>query len=239
MPVSTRDIALELDGTPCTGQLAWNKDSASSRPGILVAHTIRGRTAFEDEKARNLAELGYAALSIDLYGDHTRDDPIDEMRSHMNDLRDDRPGLASRLLSWHAALKAAPEVRSSRTAAIGFCFGGLCVLDLARANTDIAGVVSFHGILKPPAVVADTSATRVLVLHGWDDPLAPPEDVLTLSEELTRLGVDWQLHAYGNTVHAFTNPQAGDSSAGTVYNPAADRRSHAAMRDFLAELFVD
>ena len=242
MEISTREVAFEHDGVAGSGLLAWDAHRDDARPGVLVAHTIRGRTAFEEQKARDLAEQGYAALAIDLYGESTRGSGLDAMREHMNAFLSDRGRLRSRLLGWHSVLTSEPEVDAARTAAIGFCFGGLCVLDLARADAGLDGVASFHGLLAPPPKAmggATATSTRVLVLHGWDDPLAPPDDVLALAAELTALGADWQLHAYGSTMHAFTNPAAGDSVAGTVYNPAADRRSHAAMQAFLAELFSD
>ncbi len=240
MAVVTRELHCRHEGVPCSGLLAWDDDSGGPRPGVLVAHTIRGRTAFEEDKARSLAAAGYAALAIDLYGDHTRDAPPDEFRSHMNAYLDDRRALIERLRDWHTLLADAVEVDAANTAAIGFCFGGLCALDLARAGIEVCGVASFHGLLKPPPEPPATATNAsVLVMHGWDDPLAPPEDVLALAGELTALGADWQLNAYGHTLHAFTNPNADDTGAGTVYNAAADRRSEAALMAYLDELFAD
>jgi dienelactone hydrolase len=114
----------------------------------------------------------------------------------------------------------------------------MCVLDLARSGADLRGVAAFHAVLRPP----DTAATaairaRVLLLHGWDDPLATPDSVLALTRELSDKGADWQIHVYGNTLHAFTNPTANNREAGTVYDARANRRSWTAMADFLAELF--
>ena len=112
------------------------------------------------------------------------------------------------------------------------------MLDIARTGEDIAGVVSFHGLFAPPGNVdGNRVKARVLALHGWDDPMARPDSVLALAEELTSMGADWQLHAYGNTMHAFTNPAASDPEMGTVYDAAADRRSWEAMKNFLDELF--
>jgi dienelactone hydrolase len=131
-----------------------------------------------------------------------------------------------------------PEVDAAHTAAIGFCFGGLSVLDLARTGADVAGVVSLHGIFVPPGNTDGNRITaRVLALHGWEDPLATPEEVVGLASELTSMGADWQIHAYGNTTHAFTNPAADDWEGGKQYNAAADRRSWTATENFLAELF--
>ena len=235
MAVETRELTGPHDGIDCAGLLAFDADIDRPRPGVLVAHTIRGRTGFEEQKARELAALGYVALAIDLYGVAARGSAIDDLRARMNAYLDDRERLTARLLDWHRTLSALKEVAAGRTAAIGFCFGGLCALDLARSGTDIDGVASFHGLLKPPPGNIDGPvAAKVLVLHGWDDPLAPPDDVIALASEMTRRGADWQIHAYGNTLHAFTNPQAG-----TVYNAAADRRSKASMKAFLAEVFAD
>jgi dienelactone hydrolase len=239
LAVRTREITCSHDGIDCAGLLAWDADAGLPRPGVLVAHTIRGRTAFEEDRARALAATGYVALAIDLYGLDSRHDSIDDLRTRMNAYLSDRGRLKHRLLDWFEMLRSADEVADAQTAAIGFCFGGLCALDLARSGVDIGGVASFHGLLTPPpGGEHDRIAAKVLVLHGWDDPLAPPDDVIALASELTARGADWQLHAYGHTQHAFTNPQADDTSAGTVYNAAADRRSYAAMQSFLAEVFA-
>ncbi len=238
MSIRTRPVDYDDGNIAYEGTLAWDDASDGPRPGILVVHTIRGRSAFEEGKAEALARLGYAAFAIDLYGRDVIGTGEDNTRSHMNALKADRDALQRRLSLSLRVLKEQAEVDERRTAAIGFCFGGLCVLDMARIGEDLAGVVSFHGLLDAPDNRPDNNIdARVLVLHGWDDPLATPDSVLALSEELTAAGADWQLHAYGNTVHAFTNPMANDESRGTVYAAAADRRSWVAMKNFLDELF--
>ena len=129
-------------------------------------------------------------------------------------------------------------VDEARTAAMGFCFGGLCVLDLARIGTDIRGVISFHGLFIPPGNTDGTKIkARVLALHGNDDPMAPPESVLALEKELTQAGADWQIHVYGNAMHSFTNPDANNPQMGTVYNENADKRSWVTLKNFLEEIF--
>lgn len=220
------------------GRLVWDDAWHEPRPGVLVAHTIAGRTAFEENKAGMLAELGYVGFAIDVYGKGTQSTDLVINKSRMDVLKSDRSGLQRRLLIALATLREQSEVDQSKTAAIGFCFGGLCVLDIARAGSDIAGVASVHGIFTPPEnAPGRTIAAKVLVLHGWDDPLAAPEAVVALADELTAAGADWQLHAYGNTMHAFSNPAASDPNGGKAYNENADRRSWAATRYFLAELF--
>lgn len=238
MAIQTRLIEYADSERPYEGLLTWDDAIAVSRPGILVAHTIRGRTAFEESKARDLAALGYAAFALDVYGQSELGKDEANQRAQMQGLLADRGALLARLsLSLHT-LRNQPEVDEQRVAAIGFCFGGLCVLDLARSGENLAGVTSFHGLLTPPAKASGKPVkAKVLVLHGWDDPMATPESVIALADELTAAPADWQLHAYGNTVHAFTNPAAADTDRGTVYNAAADRRSWAAMTQFLHELF--
>ena len=220
------------------GRLAWDDARAGPRPGILVAHAWGGRSASEDEKADRLAAMGYAALAIDLYGKGRRGAGPRENAALMQPFLDDRAMLQRRMRAALDTLRAQSEADAGKIAAIGYCFGGMCVLDLARTGADVAGVVSFHGLFAPPGnTAANTIRARVLALHGWDDPMAAPDSVLALADELSAMGADWQLHAYGNTMHAFSNPAANNPEMGTVYDAAADRRSWQAMTNFLDELF--
>jgi dienelactone hydrolase len=228
-----------VDGdTTLEGLVAWDDSYAGARPGVLVSHTWGGRSDFEDGKARDLAGLGYTAFALDLYGKGVRGSSPEENSALMQPLLDDRQKLQDRLLVSLNAMRALDEVDPARVAAVGFCFGGLCVIDIARTGEDIAGVVSFHGLFGAPG---NTSGNRVsakiLILHGWDDPMATPDQAVSLAAELSAMGADWQLHGYGNTVHAFSNPNANDPTRGTVYDATADARSWAAMRNFLSELF--
>ena len=224
--------------TVLEGRLAWDDDFAGPRPGILVSHAWSGRSAFEDGKADALARLGYVAFALDLYGKGVRGASPDENAALMKPFIDDRVMLQQRLIRSLDTLRVQPEVDADRVAAIGFCFGGLCVLDIVRSGAELSGVVSFHGLLSSPGNTRGNLArARVLVLHGWDDPMATPDAVLGLATEMTELGADWQLHAYGNTQHAFTNPAANDPERGTVYDEVADGRSWQAMTNFLNEIF--
>ena len=155
----------------------------------------------------------------------------------MNELNADRVLLRDRMLGAHALLKNMPAVDAARTAAIGFCFGGKCVLDLARAGADIAGGVSFHGVYEAPPFPNATITAKLLVCHGWEDPIAPPEATVGLAKELTEAGCDWQIHAYGHTGHAFTDESVHMPEKGLAYSADADRRSFRAMVNFLEELF--
>jgi dienelactone hydrolase len=219
------------------GYLAYDDARPGPLPAVLVAHTWAGRNDFVLDKANQLAALGYAGFALDLYGDAKVGEGAEACSALMMPFMEDRALLQRRMLAALAAVRGFPEVDAGRVAAMGFCFGGLCVLDLARTGADLRGVASFHGLLKPPGNTAGRSiGAKVLVMHGHDDPMVPVADVVALEEELTQAGADWQVHAYGHTVHAFTNPQANDPGCGTVYNAAADRRSWQSLVNFLAEV---
>jgi dienelactone hydrolase len=218
--------------------VAQPKDSEGPRPCVLLAHEWSGLNGSMRAKAEMLARLGYVGFALDVYGKGVRGSEIGDNSHLMDPLMADRALLRRRLLAGLAAARRHPSVDAKRLAAIGYCFGGLCVLDLARAAPpDLRGVVSFHGVLQPPNLGAQAPITaRVLVLHGWDDPLAPPAAVEALARELTGAGAPWELHAYGHAVHAFTFVGANMPERGIVHHPEADRRSWAAMSTFLSEV---
>jgi dienelactone hydrolase len=235
--IQTRAFDYEIDGKTYEAVLA-NPDR-SAQPGVLICHAWAGRSAFEVDKAKALAALGYTGIAIDLYGKGVLGSSTEENQALMTPFVEDREMLRTQLLAIIDVVKQQPEVDATKIAAIGFCFGGLCVLNIARAGADIKGVVSIHGLFGTPGnSPGATIKTKILALHGWDDPMAPPDDVIAFTKEMTEAGVDWQLHAYGGTMHAFTNPEANDPGFGTVYNPDADRRSWIAMANFLEELFA-
>lgn len=206
-------------------------------PVVIVAHAWGGLGEFEKEAARRLAGRGYAAFALDVYGKGKRGNSPEENSALMTPLVSDRATLQGRLARAIEAASDQPGVDAAKTAAIGFCFGGLCVLDMARMGADLSGVVSFHGLLGAAPNLPDPKPTaKVLALHGWDDPLAKPGDVVAFGEEMTGAGADWQLHGYGGTVHAFTNPAANDRASGNFYDPKVTRRAWAASDDFLNEV---
>jgi len=217
---------------------AYDDAIAGRRPAVLINHAWGGRDQFVANKAVKLAELGFVGFALDMYGKGVLGSGLEENAKLMQPFMDDRAMLQKRISAALAAVRLLPWVDDKKIAAIGFCFGGLCVLDLARSGADIKGVVSFHGLLGAPGNTEGTRIkAKVLALHGHDDPMAPPEQVLAFEQEMTRTGADWQVHVYGNTMHAFTNPIANDPGFGTVYYADADKRSWIAMKNFLEEIF--
>ena len=218
------------------GFLCYDESQPGPRPAVIINHMWGGRDEFVERKARRLAWSGYACFALDNYGKGKRGGTPELNAALMAPFMKDRAMLRTRLLAGLAAVKALPIVDSKRIAVMGFCFGGLCALDFARANADVRGVVSFHGMLKTSGLTEPKINARVLMMHGYDDPLAPPEDLLAVAREFTAAGADWQIHAYGQTVHAFTNPAANNRAGGMQYDEAADRRSWHALEEFLGEV---
>ena len=234
--MAERYVEYEHEGVLLEGFFAWDEHRRGPLPGVLVSHAWAGRGDFECDKARALAGLGYCGFALDLYGKGVRGTSTEENAKLMQPFLENRAMLQSRLATALETMRAQDEVDAARTAAIGFCFGGLCVLDLARSGSDVRGVVSLHGLFAPPGNTSGNRiSAKVLALHGHEDPMVPPDAVNALETELTEAGADWQIHVYGNAMHAFTNPEANDPSFGTVYNADADRRSWITLRSFLEE----
>lgn len=199
-----------------------------------------GLNDYAKHRADQLAELGYIAFAADIYGDGKIAANREEAGKLAGSYKNDRPLLRARVAAGLATLKAQPGVTGDKIAAIGYCFGGTAVLELARSGADIAGVVSFHGGLDTPTSQdAKNIRAKVLALHGADDPYVPADQVAAFENEMRQAGVDWQLIVYGGAVHGFTNPANGtDNSKGAAYNALADARSWVAMQQFFNELFA-
>jgi dienelactone hydrolase len=239
MTIQSNTIAY-LDGdVVLEGFFAYDDAIIGQRPVVLIHHAWAGRDEFVAEKAKQLAALGYLAFATDMYGKGILGSGPEQNSQLMQPFMQDRSKLQKRLLAALATVKLMPWADNHKIAAIGFCFGGLCALDLARTGVDIRGVVSFHGLLVAPDNIPEPEIkAKVLVLHGHDDPLGPPDHVLALQNELSLAGADWQVHTYGRTMHAFTNPVANNPDSGMVYKPIADQRSWLAMQNFLSEVFA-
>lgn len=238
--IHTEAIAYQQGETVLEGYLAYDEANNKPRPGVLVVHAWKGLGEHEKESARKLAKLGYVALAADIYGKGVRPTTNEEAATQAQIYRSDRQLLRDRANAGVKVLQEHPLTQANKIGAIGYCFGGGTVLELARSGAPVAGVVSFHGNLDTPNPEdANNIQGRVLVLHGADDPFVPNEQVQAFMQEMRDANVDWQLVMYGGTVHSFTHADAGDDPAkGTAYNADADRRSWEAMQDFFAEIFA-
>lgn len=226
------------DGTTTmVGRVFHDPAHGDTQPGLLLAPAFAGPGPLEMQRAQDLAAMGYTVLVVDYYGDgrHTTDREV--AVQWMANLNQNRPVLALRMNAALDALKAQPAVDADRTGALGFCLGGKAVLDLARSGADTRAVVPIHGLFDAPPTVKDYRAA-VLVLHGWDDPLAKPEAFIELTQELTTHCADWQTLAFGHTGHSFTNPNANMPDAGMAYSERAFARSWRILSDFLTEQLV-
>jgi dienelactone hydrolase len=238
--MQTRDVDYRCDEVNLRGFLALD-DHSGPRPGVLVFHEGLGLGEFAMERARRLAALGYVALAADMFGDRRQASNLQEVATLVGGLRAAPEMLRARGRAALATLAALPQVDATRIAAIGFCFGGSVVLELAREGADLRAVVSFHGVLgtKLPAQPGRVKAS-VLVCTGAEDPLAPPEQVAEFENEMRAGQVrDWQVIAYGNTLHGFTNPAADGTMLRTaLYSEQADRRSWASMLSLFDEVLT-
>ena len=228
------------DGTVLEAYVARPAGQEGPRSCVLLGHDWSGPNASIRAIADRIAGLGHVAFVLDVYGKGVRGDELGDNSALMAPLLADRGLLRRRLLAGHAAASRHPAVDPGRIAVIGYCFGGLCALDLARAAPPrLRGAVSIHGVLTPPALGPQAPITAgILLLHGWEDPMAPPQDVLAIARELTQAGADWQLHAYGHAMHAFTFERARMPERGIAYHEASARRAWRAMTDFLAEVLA-
>ena len=213
---------------------------AGRKPAVLVIHDWMGVSPFVKAKVEQLAGMGYVALGADVYGKGVRPADWSEAGKLATKYKTDRALFRARLKAALDVLVKRDDVDPKRIVAIGYCFGGTGVIELARSGADIAGVISFHGGLDSPTPADGKNIkAKVLALHGADDPFVPAADVLAFQEEMRAAKVDWEFTAYGGAVHAFTNPTVGtDPSKGAAYQATADRRSWEAAKSFLAEVFA-
>lgn len=223
--------------TVCEGYLAWDDAVKGKRPGIVVVPDWMGQGEYSQRRARELAALGYVALSADVYGVGVRPKDSAEAGALAGRYKGDLPLLRRRGRAALDALAKDPRVDASRLFALGYCFGGTAALELARSGAPLVGTVTFHGGLGPkdPADARNIRGS-VLALHGAADPFVPPAEVAAFQKEMTDAKVDWEMVYYSGAVHSFTRPDAGnDPSKGAAYDEKADRRSWEAMKSFLAE----
>lgn len=238
--IQTKTIEYQVGGVTCKGYLAYDDSVQGKRPGVLVVHEWWGLDSFTKRKTEQLAKSGFVAFAVDLYGEGQITDQPQKAGQLAGAVKKDREvWLARAKAGWQVLLKQ-PQVEADATAAIGFCFGGTTVLEMARSGIPLRGVVSFHGDLSTsqPAQMGLVKA-KVLVLHGAEDPFVPQDAVSRFMQEMRDAKANWQLVQYSGAVHSFTNPDVDRHRIdGAKYDLETDRRSFAAMRQFFEEIFT-
>ncbi len=233
-----KDFEYSSEDVICEGFLAYEDNSDIKRPGVLVVPNWMGLRDFVKEKCKILASLGYVALGVDVYGKGIRPKDTQEAAKLATFYKENPNTLRKRMLDAFDAIKSIELLKENYVGAIGYCFGGTAVLELARSGADVKGVVSFHGGLATMDVSRNPIKTKVLVCHGVDDPFVPINQVLGFIKEMNERKADYQVIIYSDSVHSFTEPAAGsDKSKGTAYNELADKRSWNHMLLFLQEVF--
>ena len=237
--IHTETVDYQQGDTTLEGYLAYDDALTGKRPGVLVVHQWKGLGDYEKKRAEMLAQLGYVAFCADIYGKGIRPATVAEAGAQAGKYKSDRALLRLRVNAGLDTLKTNDLVDIHRVAAIGYCFGGTTVIELARSGAELSGIVSFHGGLDSPTPAdGKNNKCPVLVCHGADDPLTKPADLAAFESEMRNANVDWRLIKYGGAVHAFTQPMAGnDNSKGFAYNERADRRSWQDMKLFFGEIF--
>ncbi|MDQ2092512.1 dienelactone hydrolase family protein [Rhodalgimonas zhirmunskyi] len=226
------EMIYQAGGATCHGHLAMPDETQwgpGPYAGVLVAPAFWGLSPIETGYADKLAEMGYVALGVDIYGDGKLSDKREDANAWMDEFNQNRALLAARMQGALTALKGLPMVDEGRIGAVGYCFGGKGVLDLARTGAEFQAGVTMHGVLQPPESGSTRIKPALLICDGWDDPLDPPEVKVAFAEEMNAHCADWQMLVFGHTVHAFTNTNADG------YSPRAAQRSWDAMCSFFAE----
>lgn len=240
--IVTSEFDYSVDGTVMKGYIAYDENQTDTRPGVLVVHEWWGQNDYVRKRARMLAELGYTAMAVDMYGDGKLAEHPDDANKFMMAVFQNISGAESRFKAAMESLKNHPSTDPEKIAAIGYCFGGAVVLHMARLGTDLDGVVSFHGNLSSMHTPDSGSVTaRILVNHGAADPLVPEEQITAFKKEMDAAGANYEFIAYENALHSFTNPGATAAAEKfgmpVGYNAAADSASWAAMQDMFKEIF--
>ena len=240
--MKTKDIAYEADGARMIGYFAVDETRTGKRPGVLIAHSGPGLSEHAKERARILAGLGYAAFAMDYHGGGEMLTAGDDIYARINRYME-AGGIRLRAQAALDVLATQPETDAGKLAAIGYCFGGTTVLELARSGAPVAAVVGFHSGLETrrPDDAANIKA-RILVCLGSEDPIIPPQQRAEFEREMTAGGVDWQMHVFGGAQHSFTDPgidamAKAAGMSGMSYHRPSDERSWRLMRDMFVEVF--
>jgi dienelactone hydrolase len=237
--VQTKAVTYQHEGVTLKGHLCWDDAVTGKRPGVIVVHEFWGLNDYAKKRAEMLAQLGYAAMAVDMYGDGKATSHSKEASEMAGTVRANLKTWQGRAQAGMKLLQAQPMVDPTKIAAIGYCFGGSTALQLAMSGADVAAVVSFHGAL--PAITADQAKAikaKILICHGAEDTFITEKDCEAFRSALSKAKVDYQFHYFGGVKHSFTVPHAEDAGvAGLQYDAAADRRSWQMMLDLFKEAF--
>jgi dienelactone hydrolase len=240
--IKGEEVTYQADGTTLKGYLAYDDAVQGRRPGVIVVHEWWGHNDYVRRRARMLAELGYTALAIDMYGDGKKAEHPDQAGEFASQVMKNQDVAKKRFMAGLDFLKNQPQTDPEKMAAIGYCFGGATVLNMARQGVDLDGVASFHGSLatSTPAQPGQVKA-KVLVLHGADDSFITPEQVTAFKQEMDKAGADYEFIAYPGATHGFTNPDADELAQEfhmpIAYNAEVDQKSWEKMKDFFDKIF--
>ncbi len=239
-----KTVDYSAEGVVMKGYLAYDENISGKRPGVLVVDEWWGLSDYARKRARMLAELGYAALAVDMYGDGKQAKHPEDAKKFSSELIKNFDSAKARFMAAMEFLKQQGSVDPTRIAAIGYCFGGGVVLNMARQGVDLRGVASFHGSLTAvkPAQPGSVKA-KVLVLHGGDDKFISPEQIEAFKQEMKSAGVDFQFISYPGATHSFTNPEATELgkkfNMPIAYNADADKKSWDELKEFLKKIFKE
>ncbi|MGW8227293.1 MAG: dienelactone hydrolase family protein [Gammaproteobacteria bacterium] len=240
--VVTKEVTYTADGLNLKGYLAYDDAQSGKRPGVLVVHEWWGQNDYIRKRARMLAELGYVALALDMYGEGKQATHPEDASKFSSEVMKNLDVAEQRFMAGLALLKQQPQTNKQQIAAIGYCFGGGVVLAMARRGVDLKGVASFHGSLGAGAPAAPGKVkAKVLVLNGADDPFVKPEQIAAFKEEMTAAGVDYEFVNYPGAKHSFTNPAATENGKKfqlpLEYNAEADKESWQKLQSFFKQIF--
>lgn len=232
MPISYQDHGADLEG-----YVAYPNEK--KRPLVILCHAWRGRDDFICEKAREIAEWGYVGFALDMYGKRILGKSIEENSALKRPFIENRHLLQQRVVKSFEVASSLPYVDTTQVIVLGFGFGGICALDLARSGAPLKGAVSIYGHFDPPpSSLTKPIQAKILILHGYNDPITSQNELTRFEKEMNDSNVDWQAHIYGNTMHAFAAPGANDPESGLLYNPVSAARAWASIHHFLDENFL-
>jgi dienelactone hydrolase len=233
----TMTIPYQDDGVDLEGFAAY--PSENKLPLVILCHAWKGRDDFICEKAQAIAKLGYVGFALDMYGKGILGKSKEQNAALKSPFIENRRLLQKRVVKAFEVACRLPYVDSSQVAIVGFGFGGICALDLARSGANLKGAVSIYGHFDPPpAPLIKPIKAKILVLHGYNDPVSPQSELSRFEKEMNDHNADWQAHIYGNTMHAFATPGANDPESGILYNPVSATRAWVSIHNFLDEIFT-